>query len=96
MGAGEGPETGLGGGVGAAGVSPSGAPHSLQNLAETPASWPQRGQLRDSLVLHASQELAPEGFSNPQFAQRIRSLPICTRSRRPLKRRKTWHRAGES
>src|SRR5437868_14550399 len=76
MGAGEGPEAGMGRGDGAAGASVSGAPHSLQNLAPRPASRPQRGQLRNSLVPHASQKLAPEGFSNPQFAQRIRPPPL--------------------
>ncbi|MNU90155.1 hypothetical protein D3C71_800120 [compost metagenome] len=37
-GAGEGPETGRGRGDGAAGASVNGAPHSLQNLSERPAS----------------------------------------------------------
>ena len=76
MGSEEGPETGRERGDDTAGASVSDAPHSLQNLADKPASWPQRGQLLDSLAPHASQKLAPEGFSNPQFAQRIRPPPL--------------------
>lgn len=57
-------------------ASASGAPHSLQNFADAPDSWPQRGQVRVNAAPQVSQKPAPTGLSNPQCAQRIRSLPL--------------------
>ncbi|KVX52590.1 hypothetical protein WT33_31080 [Burkholderia stagnalis] len=65
---------GLGGGGVPEGASASGAPHSLQNFADGPDAWPQRGQMRDIGDPHVSQKRAAAGLSNPQCAQRIRSL----------------------
>ncbi|MCY1239866.1 hypothetical protein D9M72_526830 [compost metagenome] len=56
--------------------APSGAPHSLQNLALAAASCPQAGQTRTCLAPHSSQNLAPAGFSNPHLAQRMGLVPL--------------------
>jgi hypothetical protein len=57
-------------------VSANNAPHVPQNFAVGLDALPHCGQICASLCPHSSQNLAPEGFSNWQFVQRI-SPPDC-------------------